>query len=95
MCVALALVLFIPILIAYLNTGLVMRVPTVILCTGLILTAGLLATAGLILDTTTRTQLEIRRLLYLNAGREGGVTPSHTSIDGISDSHHQSAGSDA
>jgi glycosyltransferase involved in cell wall biosynthesis len=67
LCVAIALILFFPILIVYLKTGLVMRIPTVILCTGLILTAGLLLTSGLILDTTTKTQLEIRRLLYLNS----------------------------
>jgi len=58
--------LFVPVLIEYLNTGLVTRMPTVILCTGLVLTAGLLLTSGLVLDTTTRTQLEIRRLIYLN-----------------------------
>jgi glycosyltransferase involved in cell wall biosynthesis len=70
LCIAIALTLFIPVLIAFLKTGLVMRVPTVILCTGLVLTAGLLMTTGLILDTTTKTQLEIRRLLYLNSGTE-------------------------
>jgi glycosyltransferase involved in cell wall biosynthesis len=67
-CIGIALILFAPVLIAFLKTGLVMRLPTVILCTGLVLTAGLLVTTGLILDTTTRTQLEIRRLLYLNSG---------------------------
>jgi glycosyltransferase involved in cell wall biosynthesis len=67
-CIGIAIILFAPVLIAFLKTGLVMRLPTVILCTGLVLTAGLLVTTGLILDTTTRTQLEIRRLLYLNSG---------------------------
>jgi glycosyltransferase involved in cell wall biosynthesis len=70
LCIVIALILFVPVLIAFLKTGLVMRMPTVILCTGLVLTAGLLMTTGLILDTTTKTQLEIRRLLYLNSNSE-------------------------
>ena len=70
LCLTIAVILFLPILIAFLETGLVMRIPTVILCTGLVLIAALLVTSGLILDTTTKTQLEIRRLLYLNSGWE-------------------------
>ncbi|HUU24956.1 MAG TPA: glycosyl transferase, partial [Methyloceanibacter sp.] len=69
-CFTVALVLFLPILIAFLQTGLVMRMPTVVLCTGLVITGALLLMTGLILDTTTRTQLEIRRLIYLSSASD-------------------------
>lgn len=64
-----SLALFVPILVTYLETGLVPRLPTLIM-SGAIGLAGLLAAfCGLILDASARTQVEIRRLLYLNAGR--------------------------
>lgn len=64
-------VLFYPILMTYLDTGLVPRFPTLIVSMGLAIVAALTMTCGMILDTTTRTQLEIRRLMYLNAGQRG------------------------
>lgn len=64
-----SLALFVPILLTFLETGLVPRFPTLIV-SGVIGLAGLLAAfCGLILDASARTQVEIRRLLYLNAGR--------------------------
>ena len=62
---ALALVLSIPLVVTYLNTGLVPRVPTAILATGLVIIAVLCFFAGLILDTVTRGRREVRRLAYL------------------------------
>ena len=47
------------------HTGLVPRVPTAILVTGMIIVAVLCFFAGLILDTVTRGRREIRRLAYL------------------------------
>lgn len=58
--------LFVPVFLTYLETGLVPRIPTLIVSAVAAL-AGLLALAsGLILDASARTQVEIRRLLYLN-----------------------------
>jgi glycosyltransferase involved in cell wall biosynthesis len=61
--------LFYPVLVEYLRTGLVPRMPTLIVSVGFAVISMLLITCGLILDTTTRTQLEIRRLIYLNTPR--------------------------
>jgi glycosyltransferase involved in cell wall biosynthesis len=66
MLVALAIVLAIPLAITYAHTGLVPRVPTAILVTGIIIVAVLCFFAGLILDTVTRGRREVRRLAYLS-----------------------------
>ena len=61
-----ALVLSIPLVITYLQTGLVPRFPTAILVTGMTIVAVLCFFAGLILDTVTRGRREMRRLAYLS-----------------------------
>ena len=63
---AAAIVLSIPLVITYLHTGLVPRVPTAILVTGMTIVAVLCFFAGLILDTVTRGRREVRRLAYLS-----------------------------
>ena len=60
-----AIVLAVPLILTYLNTGLVPRFPTAILITGLGIVAVLSFFAGLILDTVTRGRREMRRLAYL------------------------------
>jgi hypothetical protein len=60
-----AILLAVPLVITYLNTGLVPRFPTAILVTGMTIIAVLCFFAGLILDTVTRGRREIRRLAYL------------------------------
>jgi len=60
-----AILLSIPLVITYVHTGLVPRVPTAILVTGMVVVAVLCFFAGLILDTVTRGRREIRRLAYL------------------------------
>jgi glycosyltransferase involved in cell wall biosynthesis len=62
---AMALFLSIPLILTYLDTGLVPRVPTAILITGMAIVAVLCFFAGLILDTVTRGRREVRRLAYL------------------------------
>jgi len=62
---ALAIVLSIPLVVTYAHTGLVPRVPTAILVTGITIVAVLCVFAGLILDTVTRGRREVRRLAYL------------------------------
>ena len=64
--VAAALLLSIPLAITYLHTGLVPRVPTAILVTGMTIVAVLCFFTGLILDTVTRGRREMRRLAYLS-----------------------------
>ncbi len=59
------LILAVPLLLTYLDTGLVPRVPTAILITGMTIVAVLCFFAGLILDTVTRGRREVRRLAYL------------------------------
>lgn len=60
-----ALILAVPLVMTYLDTHLVPRVPTAILVTGMVIVAVLCFFAGLILDTVTRGRREIRRLAYL------------------------------
>ena len=69
---AIAVVLAIPLVITYLNTGLVPRFPTAILVTGMTVIAVLCFFAGLILDTVTRGRREVRRLAYLSFPAPGG-----------------------
>ena len=60
-----ALVLAVPLLLTYLETGLVPRFPTAIMVTGLMIVAVLNGMCGLILDTVVRGRREVRRLAYL------------------------------
>ncbi|MCL6740346.1 glycosyltransferase family 2 protein [Sphingomonas sp. RB56-2] len=60
-----AVILAIPLVLTYLDTGLVPRFPTAILATGMVIIAVLSFFAGLILDTVTRGRREMRRLAYL------------------------------
>lgn len=62
---ALGVILAVPLAITYAHTGLVPRVPTAILVTGLMIIATLAFFAGLILDTVVRGRREVRRLAYL------------------------------
>ncbi len=57
--------LAIPILVTYLREGLVPRLPTAVLSTGLMLLAFLMVACGLILSTVTRGRREMKRLAYL------------------------------
>jgi hypothetical protein len=56
----------IPILVTYVQTGLVPRLPTAILSTGLMLLAFLSIAVGLVLDTVTRGRREMKLLAYLS-----------------------------
>jgi glycosyltransferase involved in cell wall biosynthesis len=58
-----------PVISDYLRSGLVPRLPTAVLSTGLMLSAIIAFFSGLILDTVTRGRREMKRLHYLaNAG---------------------------
>jgi hypothetical protein len=62
---ALGLLLAVPVLWTWAETGLVPRLPTAVLATGLMVVACLFATCGLILDSLSRGRLEQKRILYL------------------------------
>jgi len=60
-----SIVLSIPIFITYVETGLVPRLPTAILSTGLIILAFLSLISGVILDSLSRSRLEVKKNNYL------------------------------
>jgi hypothetical protein len=62
---AAAILLALPLLATFLETGLVPRLPTAVLATGLALLSFLSLASGLILDTVSRGRLEAKRLAYL------------------------------
>ena len=58
--------LAIPIFVTYLEEGLVPRLPTAVLSTGLMIVAMLSLSSGLVLDTVTRGRREMKLLAYLS-----------------------------
>ena len=64
-----------PVVAEYLQTGLVPRLPTAVLATGLMLLAFLALMAGLILDTVTRGRWEQKRMAYLAIPGPQDLTP--------------------
>jgi glycosyltransferase involved in cell wall biosynthesis len=61
-----ALGLAFPVLLEFLHTGLVPRLPTAVLATGLMMLSFLGFTCGLVLATVTRGRIEAKRLQYLS-----------------------------
>ena len=66
-----ALLLSIPLVMTYIDTGLVPRFPTAILATGLMVLAAMSFFAGLMLDTVTRGRRELKMLAYLREKAPG------------------------
>ncbi|MCL2505560.1 MAG: glycosyltransferase family 2 protein [Alphaproteobacteria bacterium] len=62
----LSAVIVIPIIIEFLETGLVPRMPSAALSLGLMIVAFLALTCGMILETVTRGRKELKRLRYLD-----------------------------
>src|ERR1700681_1998257 len=58
--------LAIPVIVTYLEEGLVPRLPTAVLSMGLMIVAVLSVSSGLVLDTVTRGRREIKLLAYLS-----------------------------
>jgi len=56
-----------PLLTTYLKTGLVPRLPTAILATGLVIVGLQSISTGILLDTVTRGRRELKRIAFLNA----------------------------
>lgn len=59
----------VPVVIQFLATGLVGRLPTAVLATGLMILAFMSFFCGLVLDTVTRGRREMKRLIYLVTDR--------------------------
>ena len=55
----------VPVVLEFLRTGLVPRLPTAVLATGLVLLSFLSFACGLILDSVARGRKEMKRLAYL------------------------------
>jgi glycosyltransferase involved in cell wall biosynthesis len=58
--------LAIPVIVTYLEVGLVPRLPTAVLSTGMMIVAVLSVSSGLVLDTVTRGRREMKLLAYLD-----------------------------
>ena len=69
LCLVLSALLAYPIVVTFLETGLVPRFPTAILATGLALYALIMFACGLILDTVTKGRREMKLLSYLNTSQ--------------------------
>lgn len=62
---ATSLILGWPVIVTYIETGLVPRLPTAVLAVGTMILASVSLVAGLILDTVTLSRRELKRLHYL------------------------------
>jgi len=60
-----ATILALPLLLTYIETGLVPRFPTAILSTGITLVSAIFMVSGLILDSVARGRLEQKRMWYI------------------------------
>jgi glycosyltransferase involved in cell wall biosynthesis len=80
--VAVAIVIGAPVVSEYFRTGLVPRLPTAVLSTGLMVIAFLSLTCGLILDTVTRGRWEAKRMAYLSIPGPHAMTDLGTETRG-------------
>ena len=65
LCALASIDLAIPIFVTYLETGLVPRLPTAVLCAALMLLGVILLACGIILDAVTKGRIEQKRFSYL------------------------------
>jgi hypothetical protein len=79
-CALLSIGLAVPLVVTYLETGLVPRLPTALLCTAVMLLGVLLLVCGIILDAVTKGRIEQKRFAYLavpvaqpSAGRDAAA----------------------
>lgn len=66
-----SLILAIPVVFTYIETGLVPRLPTAVLAAALMILSFLALTCGLILDSITRARREAKRIVYLSLPAPG------------------------
>jgi glycosyltransferase involved in cell wall biosynthesis len=68
-----AIGLAVPVVITYLEEGIVPRLPTAVLSVGLMIVAVLLVSSGLVLDTVTQGRREMKLLAYLSQPPVGPI----------------------
>ena len=78
--------LAIPIFVTYLEEGIVPRLPTAVLSTGLMLLGLAVDRRGLVLDTVTRGRREMKLLAYLEQRAPGDGPARSRSAQAIPDS---------
>jgi hypothetical protein len=59
------LILMLPVLATWLETGLVPRLPTAVVATGMFVIGFMMAGCGLILDSVSRSRVDQKRILFL------------------------------
>ncbi|MEL6567592.1 MAG: glycosyltransferase family 2 protein [Pseudomonadota bacterium] len=59
-------VMSVPLILTYVETGLVPRFPTAVLATGIVITGVISAVCGLILDSLARARIESKRAVFLS-----------------------------
>lgn len=69
LCTVLSLLLALPLVQTYLQTGLVPRFPTAVLCAALVILSGIFLVCGLVLDTVAIGRREAKFLAYLACAR--------------------------
>lgn len=69
--VVVSLVLAYPLVVTYLETGLVPRLPTAVLATGVMILGFIAGMCGIILDTVSRGRREAKRMRYLSLAGPG------------------------
>ncbi|SOE80780.1 Glycosyltransferase involved in cell wall bisynthesis [Caballeronia arationis] len=70
-CVLTSVLLALPLFETYFSTGLVPRIPTVVLCAALVILGGIFLVCGIVLDTVTQGRGEVKRLAYLGQPAPG------------------------
>jgi glycosyltransferase involved in cell wall biosynthesis len=65
LCALLSVGLAVPLLATYVETGLVPRLPTAVLCAAIMLLAVILQVCGIVLDAVTKARIEQKRFAYL------------------------------
>jgi hypothetical protein len=70
-----------PLVVTFIKTGLVPRLPTAVLATSIMLLGFLSLACGLILDTVTRGRIEMKRLHYLSHPAPGHSQDRVTATD--------------
>jgi glycosyltransferase involved in cell wall biosynthesis len=76
----LAMGISVPLAVTYAQTGLVPRLPTAVLATGLGILASLSVTSGLILENVTQSRQEARRLVYLGISSCASTFPNSATL---------------
>jgi len=79
-CALASILLAVPVFETYVETGLVPRLPTALLCAALMLFGTLLLVCGLVLDTVTRGRAEAKRFAYLSVGAPSNAIRQSASL---------------